>query len=297
MNGGMTSGTLECLFTGSVWAEGPLWVPSSQTVRWSDIPNNRILEFDPATGTTREYAADVEFTNGRTLDHDGSVVQCSHGLRRVERDREGTVTGLVDSFQGRRLNSPNDVVIARDGSIWFTDPPYGILPGTKEGHEGEQEYGGCHVFRYEPASGSMTAEVTDLVHPNGLAFSPDESVLYVADTAGSRYGVPLRIATYSVHEGRCSRRTGALDLEEGFPADGLRVDVEGRIWTSAGPSIRIYSPSFELLDAVAVPETVSNLCFGGSDGQDLYITATTSLYRIRTTTREAAGRSFPPIHH
>jgi gluconolactonase len=297
MNGGMTSGTLECLFTGSVWAEGPLWVPSSQTVRWSDIPNNRILEFDPATGTTREYAVGVEFTNGRTLDNDGSVVQCSHGLRRVERDREGTVTGLVDSFQGRRLNSPNDVVIARDGSIWFTDPPYGILPGTKEGHEGEQEYGGCHVFRYEPATGSMTAEVTDLVHPNGLAFSPDESVLYVADTAGSRYGVPLRIATYSVHEGRCSHRAGTLELEEGFPADGLRVDVEGRIWTSAGPSIRIYSPSFELLDTIAVPETVSNLCFGGSDGHDLYITATTSLYRIRTSTRDAAGRSFPPNHH
>lgn len=292
----LTTGPLECLFTGSVWAEGPLWVPSSQTVRWSDIPNNRILEFDPATGATREYAVGVEFTNGRTLDADGSVVQCSHGLRRVERDREGTVTGLVDSFQGRRLNSPNDVVIARDGSIWFTDPPYGILPGTKEGHEGEQEYGGCHVFRYEPATGSMTAEVTDLVHPNGLAFSPDESLLYVADTAGSRYGVPLRIATYSVHEGRCSSRTGVLELEEGFPADGLRVDVEGRIWTSAGPSIRIYSPSFELLDSVAVPETVSNLCFGGLDGHDLYITATTSLYRIRTSTKDAAARSFPPIH-
>ncbi|KRE85114.1 SMP-30/gluconolactonase/LRE family protein [Arthrobacter sp. Soil764] len=292
----LTTGPLECLFTGSVWAEGPLWVPSSQTVRWSDIPNNRILEFDPATGATREYAVGVEFTNGRTLDADGSVVQCSHCLRRVERDREGTVTGLVDSFQGRRLNSPNDVVIARDGSIWFTDPPYGILPGTKEGHEGEQEYGGCHVFRYEPATGSMTAEVTDLVHPNGLAFSPDESLLYVADTAGSRYGVPLRIATYSVHEGRCSSRTGVLELEEGFPADGLRVDVEGRIWTSAGPSIRIYSPSFELLDSVAVPETVSNLCFGGLDGHDLYITATTSLYRIRTSTKDAAARSFPPIH-
>ncbi|MGN7148247.1 SMP-30/gluconolactonase/LRE family protein [Arthrobacter sp. SAFR-179] len=292
----LTTGPLECLFTGSVWAEGPLWVPSSQTVRWSDIPNNRILEFDPATGATREYAVGVEFTNGRTLDADGSVVQCSHGLRRVERDREGTVTGVVDSFEGRRLNSPNDVVIARDGSIWFTDPPYGILPGTKEGHEGEQEYGGCHVFRYEPATGSMTAEVTDLVHPNGLAFSPDESLLYVADTAGSRYGVPLRIATYSVHEGRCSSRTGVLELEEGFPADGLRVDVLGRIWTSAGPSIRIYSPSFELLDSVAVPETVSNLCFGGSDGHDLYITATTSLYRIRTTAKDAAARSFPPIH-
>ncbi|WAJ34512.1 SMP-30/gluconolactonase/LRE family protein [Arthrobacter sp. FX8] len=293
----LTTARLECLFTGSVWAEGPVWVPSSKTVRWSDIPNNRILEFNPATGATRDYAVGVEFTNGRTLDADGSVVQCSHGQRRVERDREGIVTGLVDSFEGHRLNSPNDVVIARDGSIWFTDPPYGILPGTREGHEGEQEYGGCNVFRFEPDSGSMTAEITDLVHPNGLAFSPDESVLYVADTAGSRYGVPLRIATYIVHEGRCSARTGTLELEDGHPADGLRVDVEGRIWTSAGPSIRVYSPSFELLDTLPVPETVSNLCFGGSDGQDLYITATTSLYRIRTTTRDAAARHFPPHNH
>lgn len=294
MDNQLTWGPLECLFTGSVWAEGPVWVPSSRTVRWSDIPNNRILEFNPDTGATREYAAGVEFTNGRTLDADGSVVQCSHGRRRVERDRDGTVTGLVDSFQGRRLNSPNDVVIARDSSIWFTDPPYGILPGTTEGHEGEQEYGGCNVFRFEPASGALTPVITDLVHPNGLAFSPDESVLYVADTAGPGYGVPLRIATYSVRAGQCSPRTSTLELEDGHAADGLRVDVEGRIWTSAGPSVRVYSPSFELLDTIAVPETVSNLCFGGPDGQDLYLTATTSLYRIRTTTTDAADRNIPP---
>lgn len=291
---GLTVGQLECLFTGSVWAEGPVWVPRSRTVRWSDIPNNRILEFNAATGTTREYAVGVEFTNGRTLDADGSVVQCSHGRRRVERDQEGTVTGLVDSFRGRRLNSPNDVVISRDSSIWFTDPPYGILPGTTEGHEGEQEYGGCHVFRFEPAGGTLTAVITDLVYPNGLAFSPDESVLYVADTAGPSHGVPLRIVAYDVSGSVCSRRKTAVELEDGHAADGLRVDVQGRIWTSAGPEVRVYSPGFELLGTLAVPETVSNLCFGGPDGQDLYITATTSLYRIRTTTRDAAAFTFDP---
>jgi gluconolactonase len=284
----LTIGGLDCLFTGSAWAEGPLWVPSSQAVRWSDIPNDRILEFDPAAGRTREYAVGVEFTNGRTLDADGSVVQCSHGRRRIERDRGGVVTGLVDSYRGRRLNSPNDVVIAHDSSIWFTDPPYGILPGTTEGHEGEQEYGGCYVFRFEPASGTLTAMITDLVHPNGLAFSPDESVLYVADTAGPDYGVPLRIAAYDVADGTCRSSGTVLELKEGNAADGLRVDVQGRIWTSAGPAVRVYSPSFELLATVAVPERVSNLCFGGPDGQYLYITATTSLYRIRTTTRDAA---------
>lgn len=289
MGVGLTTGQLERLFTGSVWAEGPVWVLSSQTVRWSDIPNDRILEFDPATGKTGEYAVGVQFTNGRTLDADGSVVQCSHGRRRVERDRQGTVTGLVDSFQGRRLNSPNDVVIARDSSIWFTDPPYGILPGTKEGPEGEQEYGGCYVFRFEPASGTLTPVITDLVYPNGLAFAPEESVLYVADTAGPGRGVPLRIAAYDVRDGACDSRGPVLELEEGHAADGLRVDVQGRIWTSAGPAVRVYSPSFELLGAVAVPERVSNLCFGGPDGQELYITATTSLYRIRTTTRDAAA--------
>ncbi|MGO4236014.1 SMP-30/gluconolactonase/LRE family protein [Pseudarthrobacter sp. YAF2] len=297
MADGLTTGPLECLYTGSIWAEGPLWVPSTQTVRWSDIPNNRILEFDPATGTAGEYARDVEFTNGRTLDVDGSVVQCSHGRRRVERDRDGTVTGLVASYQGRRLNSPNDVVVASDASIWFTDPPYGILPGTKEGHEGEQEYGGCYVFRLDPASGTLAAVITDLVHPNGLAFSPDETLLYVADTAGARYGVPLRIVAYGLRDGACGPGRVVVEFPDGQAADGLRVDVEGRIWTSAGPAVRVYSPSFELLDSVDVPETVSNLCFGGPDGQDLYITATTSLYRIRTATRDAAGRHFAPTNH
>ncbi|OAE01656.1 SMP-30/gluconolactonase/LRE family protein [Arthrobacter sp. OY3WO11] len=294
MGDGLMEGRLECLSTGSVWAEGPVWVPSSQTVRWSDIPNNRILEFTAATGTTREYATDAGYTNGRTLDADGSVVQCSHGHRRVERDVEGTVTGLVDSFQGRRLNSPNDVVVARDSSIWFTDPPYGILPGTREGHEGEQEYGGCYVFRFEPASGDLTAVVTDLEYPNGLAFSPDESVLYVTDTAGSEHGVPLRIASYDVLDGACKRRAPAVELGDDHAADGLRVDVHGRIWTSAGSEVRVYSPSFELLDTIEVPEKVSNVCFGGPGGQDLYITATTSLYRIRTTTRDAAARLTTP---
>lgn len=291
MGAELTSGGLECLFTGSVWAEGPVWVPSSRTVRWSDIPNNRILEFNSVTGKTREYGLGVEFTNGRTLDADGTVVQCSHGRRRIERDRGGTVSGLVDSFQGRRLNSPNDVVIAGDSSIWFTDPPYGILPGTKEGHEGAQEYGGCYVFRFEPASGTLNAVITDLVYPNGLAFSPDESVLYVSDTAGPAHGVPLRIVAYDVLDGICHSNETLLELEEGYAADGLRVDVQGRIWTSAGPTVRIYSPSFDLLGVIPVPEKVSNVCFGGPDGQDLYITATTSLYRIRTRTRDAAARN------
>ncbi len=281
--------TFERLSTGSVWAEGPLWIPSSRTVRWSDIPNNRILEFDLATGQTRDYATGVEFTNGRTLDHDRSVVQCSHGRRRVERDRDGTVTPVVESFEGRRLNSPNDVVVSRDGTIWFTDPPYGILPGTREGHEGEQEYGGCYVFRYQPATGVLTPVIMDLVHPNGLAFSPDESILYVADTAGPSRGVPLRIAAYDVRDGATAGGRTFAEFEEGYAADGFRVDREGRLWTSAGPSVRVYSPQAQLLATVEMPEKVANVCFGGPDGRDLFVAATTSLYRLRTRTTDAAG--------
>ncbi|MCH6468768.1 SMP-30/gluconolactonase/LRE family protein [Sinomonas terrae] len=280
-------GPLELLFTGTVWAEGPVWVPSSQTVRWSDIPNNRILEFDPVTGKVRDYATEVEFTNGRTLDADGSVVQCSHGRRRVERDRDGDVVAIVDSFEGKRLNSPNDVVVARDGTIWFTDPPYGILPGTNEGHEGEQEYGACYVFRCGSGGEDLTPVVTDLVHPNGLAFSPDESLLYVADTAGLRHNVPFRIAVYDIVDGACRNGRTFVQFDDGHPSDGFRVDVEGRVWTSAGPSVRVYSPDGTLLAETELPETVSNVCFGGPDGHDLYITATTSLYRLRTATRDA----------
>lgn len=278
------------LSEGAVWAEGPVWLPETQSVRWSDIPNNRILEFDCESGKTRVYASGVEYTNGRTLDVDGSVVQCSHGRRRVERDRGGVVTALVDSFDGRRLNSPNDVVVKGDGSVWFTDPPYGILPGTTEGHEGHQEYGGCFVFRFDPATEVLTPVVTDLVHPNGLAFSPDESILYVADTAGPDRGVPYRIAAYPVEDGRCGAGSTFVELEDDRASDGFRVDVQGRVWTSAGPSVRVYAPDGGLLAAVDVPEKVSNVCFGGPDGQDLYITATSSLYRLRTTTRDAARR-------
>jgi gluconolactonase len=228
------------------------------------------------------------------LDTDGGFVQCNHGQPRVERDREGSVTALVDSFGGRRLNSPNDVVVTRDGTIWFTDPPYGILPGTREGHEGDQEYGGCYVFRYEPATETLTAVIKDLIHPNGLAFSPDESVLYVTDTAGASYGGTLRIAAYDVSDGACSPSGSFVEFDDDHPADGLRVDVDGRIWTSAGSSVQVFSPSAELLATLALPERVANLCFGGPDGHDLFITATTSLYRIRTTTRDAAQETNAP---
>lgn len=282
--------TPERLYTGTVWAEGPVWLPRAGRagrVRWSDIPNDRILEWDAATGSTTVYADGVEYTNGRTLDLGGDVVQCSHGRRRVERDRGGVVTSIVDAYEGRRFNSPNDVVVASDGAIWFTDPPYGIHESGREGHPGSPEYGGCYVFRYVEATGELTAVVTDMEHPNGLAFSPDESVLYVADTGG-RPGDPEErsIRAYSVAGGRCEDGRLFATVRPGA-ADGIRVDEEGRVWSSSADSVQVFTPDGVRVARVPVPEKASNVCFGGPGGTDLFVTASTSLYRIRTTTRSA----------
>lgn len=277
---------LEHLSTGTRWAEGPVWLPGLRAVRWSDIPNDRIMQLDAASGETTVYRDGVEFTNGRTLDLDGTVVQCSHGLRRVERDADGVVTPLVDRWEGGRFNSPNDVVVASDGAVWFTDPPYGL--SEVEGHPGEQEYGGCFVFRYEPSSGVATPVITDRIRPNGLAFSPDESLLYVSDTGWSdERGEPSRIHVYAVGDGTASAGREFV-IPAGVP-DGLRVDEAGRVWTSSGESVQVFSAEAEELLTIPVPERTSNVCFGGDDGRDLYITATTSLYRIRTAVTAAAA--------
>lgn len=272
---------LERVHTGSIWAEGPLWIPDRSRLRWSDIPNDCIREYDPATGETTVYAHGVEFTNGRALDRDGSVVQCSHGRRRVERDRDGAVESIVDAWSGVRLNSPNDVVVDAVGAIWFTDPAYGITQ-PREGHPGVREYGDHFVFRHDPATGRTSAVITDVEQPNGLAFSRDGTTLFVADSSDLR-----DIRAYDVQDGtRCKngRLFAVLDAEDGHP-DGIRVDEHDRLWSSSGTGVIVFAPDGAQLGRIPVPETVANLCFGGEDGTDLYITATTSLYRIATRTR------------
>jgi gluconolactonase len=278
---------LERLWTGGIWSEGPAWLPAANALRWSDVVGNRILQYDATTGETTVWADDVEYVNGRTLDLAGQVVQCSHGRRRVERDVDGVVTSIVDSFEGRRFNSPNDVVVASDGAIWFTDPPYGLHPSGREGHPAPQEYDGCYVFRYVEATGELTPVITDMVHPNGLAFSPDESVLYVADTGyNAGEGGPNHIRAYDVRDGVCSSPRVFAEPDE---ADGLRVDVEGRVWTSWAGGVAVYAPDGAELLRIPVPEKTANVCFGGEDGDVLYITASTSLYRIRTATSRAGA--------
>jgi gluconolactonase len=264
-------------------------------VRYSDIPNNRIVEYSEATGELSVYRQDVEFTNGRTLDLDGAVVQCSHGRRAVERDVHGTVETLADSFGEHRLNSPNDVVVKSDGTVWFTDPAYGICRG-EEGHPGVLEYGDQYVFRLDPRDGSVRPVVIDVEVPNGLAFSPDETVLYVADSSldpPQRPADPAdprghAIHAYDVLDGRlCKNGRTFVEVEPGIP-DGFRVDELGNVWTSSLDSVQVFSPDGVALARVPVPEKVGNVCFGGSDGRTLYVCASTSLYRIATTVRDAA---------
>ena len=287
--------TLEKVASGTTWAEGPVWLPGRRAVRYSDIPANRIVEFSEATGQLTTYAEQVEYTNGRTLDLDGTVLQCSHGRRAVERDVDGVVTTLVDSWRGARLNSPNDVVVTSDGTIWFSDPSYGIEKAG-EGHPGTLEYGDRWVFRFEPTTGRLDPVVIDLEQPNGLAFSPDERILYVADSSIDAPAEPNparpgghAIHAYDVFEGRHAKNGRTLvEVAPGLP-DGFRVDVAGNLWSSSLDAVQVFSPAGELLERIPVPEKIGNLCFGGDDGSTLYIAASTSLYRIATTTTDAAA--------
>lgn len=273
--------------TGATWSEGPLWIPADGVVRWSDIPGNRILTWNPATGEQGVHRTEVEFTNGRVLDRDGSVVQCSHGLRRLERELpDGTVVPIVDRFGEHRLNSPNDVAIAPDGSYWFTDPDYGLVQ-PNEGHPGELEYGDCRVFRWTDSDG-LTSVIDDILRPNGIAFSPDGHNVYVTDTSRAlNVGPGHWIRAYDVDGASASNGRIFAEIEIGM-SDGIAVDIDGRVWSSAGDGVHVFDPDGSEIAFVPVPEVVANLCFGGADGTDLFIAATTSLYHLRTTTRGAS---------
>jgi len=262
----------EQLATGAAWLEGPTWVGDRLLV--SDIPGDRVLSWREGQSEFEVAIPDAEFTNGRTLARGGRVYQCSHGRRAVEELRSDLTTSLVvDTYKGVRLNSPNDLVVARDGSIWFTDPPYGILL-PDEGHPGQLEYGACWVFRYVPATGELTPVITDLDRPNGLAFSPDESILYVANSADHD---GFKVWAYDVMDGQCGPGRFFYTGRKGV-IDGFRVDTEGRLWLSDEDSVAVTSADGVLLDSIDVPERVANVCFA-PDGQ---------LYMIQTYSADAA---------
>ena len=282
---------LQRLSTGSTWAEGPLWLNDRGVFRWSDIPGNQIFEYSLESKETAIYKSDVEFTNGRFLDHDGSVVQCSHGNRRIERDRDGVIESIVDNWNGKRFNSPNDVIVAKDGSIWFTDPPYGII-FPNEGHPGEREYQDHYVFRYDQKTKNVKAVVLDVEEPNGLAFSPDESILYVADSSALTNEPGKgnnRLRAYDVVGSNCKNGRTFATMENGVP-DGLRVDEHGNVWVATFDGVHVYAPEGNQLGWVPIPEKVSNLCFGGPQGNLLFVCASTSIYMIETLTRQTSVR-------
>jgi gluconolactonase len=272
----MFNAPLKKLASGFDWAEGPVWFGDAGCLLFSDIPNNRILRWTPADGITT-YRQPSNYTNGHTRDLQGRLVSCEHGGRRVTRtEYDGSITVIADSYQGKPLNSPNDVVVKSDGSIWFTDPHYGI--GTNyEGFKAEQELP-CHVYRVD-TQGGITAVATDFMCPNGLAFSPDESRLYIADTGRMFHADPQHIRVFDVASDRLSGGAVFHAISPGC-ADGMRVDTEGNVWSSAGDGVHCLSPQGDLMGKILVPEIVSNLCFGGRAKHQLFITATTGLYSV-----------------
>jgi len=279
---------LETLHTGMLWAEGPCYFPLGDFVVWSDIPNDRMLRYVPGLGAT-VFRQPSHNSNGNTRDHEGRLVTCEHGARRVTRtEHDGRITVIADRHEGRRLNSPNDVVVAADGAVWFSDPPYGII-SDYEGHRGALEQRGCFVYRVDPATGAIAVAIDDMHRPNGLAFSPDGRRLYVSDTAwGHDPALPRHIRVYDVVDGtRVENGRVFVEMTEGC-ADGFRLDTDGNVWTSAGDGVHCYDPEGRLLGKIRVPEIVSNLCFGGPKRNRLYITATTSLYAVYVAQTGAA---------
>ena len=262
--------------------EGPVYFADGDFVLFSDIPNNRILRWIEGLGTT-VYRQPSNNSNGNTRDREGRLITCEHGSRRVTRtEYDGTVTVLADRYQGKRLNSPNDVVVKSDGTIWFTDPPYGILTDY-EGQKEESELGTNYVFRFDPKSGDLAVVSDDFDRPNGLAFSPDESLLYVSDTGRSDSPEgPPHIRALEVKGGKELKASRIFaDMSEGS-SDGFRLDTGGNIWTSAGKGVNCYNAQGDLLLRIHVPERVSNLVFGGPKRNRLFITAHRSLYSIFT---------------
>jgi gluconolactonase len=278
---------LRQLATGFEWTEGPVWFADHQHLFFSDIPANRMMRLT-LDGQVSTYRQPADYSNGNTRDRQGRLVSCQHGTRSVTRtELDGTRTVIADSYQGKRLNSPNDVIVQSSGAIWFSDPTYGIL-SDYEGYTSEPEQAARNVFRVDPVTGEVEAMITDFTQPNGLAFSSDESVLYVAESGSSHDAeVPSIIRAFKLDE------TGAIlsdevfaTIDRGLP-DGMRVDAAGHLWSSASDGIHCFHPDGTRLGKILVPEVVSNLCFGGVRGNRLLITATTSVYEIAVNARSA----------
>jgi gluconolactonase len=281
---------LERLATGCRWSEGPAYFAAGRYLVWSDIPNDRVMRWDETDGSVSVFLQPAWNANGHAVDRQGRLISCEHRGRCVSRiDHDGLRTVLADAVDGRRLNSPNDVVVKSDGSIWFTDPTYGI-DSDYEGDAAPSEIGGSFVYRIDPLRGVTTAVITSMAQPNGLAFSPDERSLYVADTGASHAPDGPR------HIRRFALAADAREVADDGPVfaicsvglfDGMRVDVSGNVWTSAGDGVHCLAPDGSLIGKIRVPEVVANVCFGGPKRNRLFICGTTSLYAVYLSTTGA----------
>ena len=271
---------VERVATGFRWAEGPVYFPAGRYVLFSDIPNNRIMRFSEDDGHLSVFRQPSMNSNGNTIDREGRLITCEHSGRRVTRtELDGSVTVIADKFNGKKLNSPNDAVVASDGSIWFTDPVYGI-GGYYEGLKAEPEQEKHNVYRVDPKSGQVKVVVDDFVEPNGIALSPDEKKLYVIDTGftdGPDNPSHIRVFDLDVAGGKVSNGKVFAEMPKPSITDGMRSDTAGRIWCSVGwgdpneDGVRCYAPDGDLLGKIHIPETVANLCFGGQQRNRLYI--------------------------
>lgn len=277
---------IECLWNEGKWTEGPVYAPAFKSLIWSDIPNDRRMRWDETSGTVGTFQSNAgNYTNGSTIDRQGRMVSCEHGTRRVvRREHDASTSVLADRYLGKRFNSPNDVVVRSDDSIWFTDPAYGI-ESDYEGFQAEAEIDGQHVYRIDPESGESRRVADDFTCPNGLAFSLDEKTLYIADSGGTRYeSGEHHIRQFDVSaDGRLSGGKLFAECSNGF-FDGFRLDNKGRLWTSARDGVHCYDSDGTLIGKVLVPEEVSNLCFGGLKRNRLFITASTSVYTVLLAT-------------
>ncbi len=278
---------LEKLAGGCRWAEGPAYFAAGRYLIWSDIPNDRMMRFDETDASVSVFRSPSFNSNGNTVDREGRLVSCEHLMRRVTRtEHDGSIIVLADQYHGHRLNSPNDAVVKSDGSIWFSDPSYGI-DGDYEGRQSKSEIGASNVYRIDGITGKVALAVSGRVQPNGLAFSPDETILYVADTGATHVsGLPATIWSYRIERETIGDASLFATCPEGL-FDGFRCDIHGNIWTSAGRDVFCYAPDGTHLGTIPIGEIVANVCFGGQRRNRLYICGQTSLYSIYLNTRAA----------
>jgi len=279
---------VERLWTGCRWAEGPAWFAAGRYLVWSDIPNDRVMRWDETDGSVSVFRQPALNSNGHSVDLEGRLISCEHRGRCVSRtEHDGTRSIVASHFEGKRFNSPNDVVVKSDGSVWFTDPSYGI-DSDYEGDAAASEIGAQRVYRVDAASGAVSVVASDFVQPNGLAFSADESLLYIVDTGATHVaGGPHHVRRFRVGaDGGLSGGEVLATCPVGL-YDGLRVDVHDNLWLSAGDGVHCHAPDGDLLGKVLIPESVANLCFGGAKRNRMFICGTTSLYSVYLNTRGA----------